>query len=352
MGANEFYMSLPHDIAGSRTKNRFRIELLWGVSKLLDLFDAVNEEDFTVVFDFACDIEVHFSNGFEFYQIKTHSNEKSLTGKNLTKIEGKNSILGKLYLLTSNDPAVSTKLAVVSNSSFNDDGKIYNDQIKLSETSRQTVEEIVNNLQIELKLDNIDLSHLYFLHSNFNFNEPENEVLGKICISFQRIMECEPQNPNALYKLIYHTVSDKACYEYSGNEYNEVIKFKGLSKKQFEELLRIHSDNAKTGIKQTEQYIDELNDIQEQRKLKRAFPNAIRFISSPIGKEWEVIISKFLIEHFEEAEYKNLESAIIALKRQFHENFTAEISQYEEKLIYILIVKKHIEGAYDHETDI
>ena len=165
-------------------------------------------------------------------------------------------------------------------------------------------------------------------------------------------MECEPQNPNALYQLIYHTVSDKACYEYSGNEYNEVIKFKGLSKKQFEELLSIHSDNAKTGIRQTEQYIDELNDIQEQRKLKRAFPNAIRFISSPIGKEWEVIISKFLIEHFEEVEYKNLESAIITLKRQFHENFTAEISQYEEKLIYILIVKKHIEGAYDHEDDI
>ena len=51
------------------SKNRFRQELCWGISKMFDLFD---KEDFCVVFDYKCDIEIHFNNSVEFYQIKTH----------------------------------------------------------------------------------------------------------------------------------------------------------------------------------------------------------------------------------------------------------------------------------------
>ena len=65
-----FYSTLPIDLSGSRSKNRFRIELLWGVCKMLDLLAL--GKDFAMVFDYACDIEVHYSDGFEFYQIKTH----------------------------------------------------------------------------------------------------------------------------------------------------------------------------------------------------------------------------------------------------------------------------------------
>ena len=34
-----FYLSFPHDLSGSISKNRFRLELLWGVSKMLDLME-------------------------------------------------------------------------------------------------------------------------------------------------------------------------------------------------------------------------------------------------------------------------------------------------------------------------
>ena len=92
-----YYLSLPHDLSGSRSKNRFRAELLWGLSKILDLMEE--DQDFTMVFDYACDIEVHYENGFEFFQIKTHDRCKSYTTKRLTKVKGENSILGKLYVL-------------------------------------------------------------------------------------------------------------------------------------------------------------------------------------------------------------------------------------------------------------
>ena len=50
MDNNEFYQSLPVDLSGSRSKNRFRLELLWGLGKLIDLMDTA--DDFTVVFDY------------------------------------------------------------------------------------------------------------------------------------------------------------------------------------------------------------------------------------------------------------------------------------------------------------
>ena len=61
-------MLLPHDLSGSMSKNRFRVELLWGIDKMLDMCDT---SDFTMVFDYTCDIEIHFTDKFEFYQIKT-----------------------------------------------------------------------------------------------------------------------------------------------------------------------------------------------------------------------------------------------------------------------------------------
>ena len=49
-------MGLPYDLSGSRSKNRFRLKLLWGVSRMLELMESAN--DFTIVFDLVCDIEV------------------------------------------------------------------------------------------------------------------------------------------------------------------------------------------------------------------------------------------------------------------------------------------------------
>lgn len=33
-----YYMNLPFDLSGSRSKNRFRNEILWGLKKILELY--------------------------------------------------------------------------------------------------------------------------------------------------------------------------------------------------------------------------------------------------------------------------------------------------------------------------
>lgn len=55
LGVVDVYTKIPYDLSGSISKNRFRQELCWGISKMFDLFD---KEDFCVVFDYKCDIEI------------------------------------------------------------------------------------------------------------------------------------------------------------------------------------------------------------------------------------------------------------------------------------------------------
>lgn len=50
MELKEQYMSMPYDLSGSRSKNRFRVELLWGIDKILELMES--DRAFTMVWAF------------------------------------------------------------------------------------------------------------------------------------------------------------------------------------------------------------------------------------------------------------------------------------------------------------
>lgn len=98
MDVRNAYNSIPHDLSGAANKNRFRLEMLWGISKMFDLYD---KPDFCVVFDYKCDVEIHFNDCLKFYQIKTHkiqSPYKFTVNSKSDKNTGK-SIIGRSYLL-------------------------------------------------------------------------------------------------------------------------------------------------------------------------------------------------------------------------------------------------------------
>lgn len=85
MSNEAIYMKLPFDLSGSRSKNRFRYEILWGLSKLFDIYNE--NESFVMVFDYACDIEVHKDTGLDFYQVKSKKRRSSLYSRSITKKE-------------------------------------------------------------------------------------------------------------------------------------------------------------------------------------------------------------------------------------------------------------------------
>lgn len=341
-----YYLSLPHDLSGSRSKNRFRAELLWGVSKILDLMEE--DCDFTMVFDYACDIEVHYENGFEFFQIKTHGRSKSYTTKRLTKVEGEGSILGKLYVLVKNSFPGEVRVAVVSNvpySSMPADA-LNNCFLSLPDKDQR---EIVTALKDELGIDSIDLSKLFYVQTNMDLEHPDDAVRGKLTLAFERLKKCEPKNPNALYRLIVDTVSEKACYEYSVPDYDEILRLKGLTRKQFDELLDLHAEKSKTGISAATEYIDQLPNIRDRMIYKRSLPNVLKLLSTswPI-KEIESEIAQFLWEN----DVGDMETAIDLLITRFNDRFPVEMSRADKAVLYIVVIKRFEDGVYGYEDDI
>jgi len=345
----EYYMSLPSDLSGSRSKNRFRLELLWGVSRMLELMEAI--DDFTIVFDFVCDVEIHLDNSFEFYQVKTHKeSQPKYTARSLVSVkEGEQgSILGKLYVLNKEDDA-SVKVVLVCNAPFkalsNEPGENCLDD--LEEGNKNIIIEAIKG---ELGISGVDLSHSYYLYTPMNLLQPENEIKGQLVDTFERIKGSEPINPNALYRLVFDAVSEKACYELDLDDYEQIKKMKGISRSEFDRMLDAHLSNEKTGINQTREYIDRLRGIHEKKKYKNALNSLLpKMARSRVLQMKEIMMAKTLMGH---SEFLDVETAIDLLTSMYHDDFPVEYSNAEKTVCYMIVIHKFMEGGYDNEISI
>ena len=313
---------------------------------MLDIYDY---EDFAVIFDYVCDIEVHTKEGFEFYQLKTHKGGKVYSIHNILKMENGKSILGKLYVLKSFDKTKSVKLALVSNSYLKDDKKVITDleQIDLSSISKVSLDKITKALKMELNLDNIDISNMYYIFTSMNLNSPDNDIIGKIVSSFVKIKGCEPKKPNALYRLIYDTVSGKACCELRMTDYKQLIENKGITKGEFDKLLNCHIEKADNSVKNTKEYIENMIDFKEKRKMNLALAKLMRdlYISKELERMERIIASYILVSI--ESLPSDFEKCVDILLANFGSDFSPEYSKVEIYVFIVLILKRFEEGVYD-----
>lgn len=346
MQNTDYYMSLPFDLSGSLSKNRFRLELLWGISKMLDIYDC---DDFIMVFDYVCDIEVHLKDGYEFYQLKTHKGDKVYTTNDIVKLKNRSSILGKLYMLKQPDNFQSVKLAIVSNSYLKDGKKVLSDmeEIDLSSISPSGIKTITEALKNELQIDTIDISNMYYIFTSMNLNSPTNDIVGKIVTSFVKIKGCEPKKPNALYRLIYDTVSEKACCELKQKDYAQLIENKGMTKAEFDKLLSFHLEKADNSVELAKQYIEQVEDFKQRRDMKIAFAKLI--IDLQTSKELQAKqneIATYLIENCGQLS-NDFEQCVDDLIGKFGSGFSLEYFKIEIYMFIVLILKRFEEGVYD-----
>ena len=349
MNQVEYHMGLPCDLSGSRSKNRFRLELLWGISRMLELMESAN--DFTIVFDLVCDIEVHLDNGFEFYQIKTHKeSQPKYTAKSLVKVkEGEQgSILGKLFVLNTIS-TVPVKTVLVCNAPFkalsSEPGENCLDSLSQSNKSV-----IIEAIKKELGTKDVDLSNSYYLYTPMNLLQPENEIKGQLMATFEKVKGSEPVNPNALYRLVFDAVSEKACYEFDANDYEQIKKFKGISRNEFDRMLDAHLSNEKTGINQTRDYINQIKGIHEKKSYKDALNSLLpKMARSRVLQNMEIMMAKTLMEY---SEISDVEEAIDILTDSYHDKFPVEYSNAEKTVCYMIVIHKYVEGGYDNEINI
>lgn len=346
MGVISVYNSIPYDLSGAASKNRFRLEMLWGISKMFDLYD---KPDFCVVFDYKCDIEIHFDDTLEFYQIKTHKVQSPYKFTVISKPDkntGK-SIIGRLYLLKNiSDQQVSMKVALVSNAFFQIDKKVYSDVevLKFSDLDEATQKKICDALKTELQQDDIDISNVHYIYTSMNLLDPENDIKGKIAGCFEKIKNCEPIKPNALYRLIRDTVDAKACYELKSDDYDELILHKGITKAQLDMMLNQYVDNTDNGVKQAQEYIESKYSVKERRKLKTALVHILEAsVRSNELKNKEREISSYIDSNIENLP-EEFEEIIDVLLQNFVDSFSVEYTREQIYVFLILILKRWEDG--------
>lgn len=341
-------MKLPYDLSGASSKNRFRLEILWGASKMFDLYNA---GDFCVVFDYKCDIEVHFKDSLEFYQIKTHKVQSPYTFPTLSKKDktGK-SILGKLFVLKNTfDETASIKVALVSNAFFRLGNKTYSEteELKLSDLDEKSQKKILDTLKGEVG-DDFKLSNVHYIYTSMNLSDPENDLRGKIVGCFEKIKKCEPTRPNTLYRLIRETVEEKACYEFSSDNYAEVIKKKGITKSQLDDMLERYVLRIDNSVEKVSNYIDNTYTNPKNRKeLKQALVNVVEgLFSSKVLQKKEYEIADFLSCNFDQLP-DSTENVMDYLILEFEQTFTVEISKKEIYILMLLILYRWEDGKYE-----
>ena len=339
MEHSEYYMDLPLDLAGSRTKNRFRVELLWGIGKLIDAYKQY--DDYTVVFDFKCDIELHRENGLDFYQVKT-KNSGNYSFKTLTNQKGNSkSILGKLYALY--NPNHNVKLAVVCNKHLKIDRKEdLREEVCLGKLDKIVIDFIQDKLKQELKLSEVVLDDVFYICENMDLTNPHHALIGKLIESFQEIKNEEPNNPNALYRLVSETAQKKASYEMAITNYNDVLELKGISKDEFNKMLESHRKKSITGIEQAKNYIKTLYPA-ERRMYNQDLTNLLE-----IDHSYDLNVLKASVFEYIEGnidKIKNEDELFCVLSPIFDGEFPMEYTQIMKNVFYLLVFYIYIEGG-------
>ncbi|MBE5860835.1 MAG: DUF4297 domain-containing protein [Butyrivibrio sp.] len=352
MELEKFYMSLPYDLSGSMSKNRFRVELLWGVGRMLELLEQ--DQEFTMVFDYACDIEVHFDKKLEFFQIKSHAKGMSnySIGKLTKKPEGEKSqgsILGKLYVLNQGN-SNNVKVAVVSNVPLSVNKKIYTDaETCFDSFDEKEKDKICDLLKKELGLSEINLSAVYYICTEMDLKNPQDAILGKLIFTVKKVRGCEVDKPNALYQLIYDQVNEKACYEKDVSNYEDLVDKKGITRSNFEYMIDCHAKNSKTGFEQTKDYIDKIQNIAAKKRFKAALAKLVEAMAvSKILKSIEEEIA-YSLRTAKDSDLENIDITLEFLRFRFHDNFPMEYSNEEKIVFYLVIIFRFEEGVYDED---
>ena len=295
MSLSEFYMTLPFDLSGSRSKNRFRNEVLWGLEKTFEVYRS--GEDFTIVFDYVSDVEVHLSKSgvIEFYQVKTRNTGESYTLNEILKRkknksgEYESSVLGKLYILKhfpqndDNEPISkpNVKIAIVSNKPLRcADNTLHSScpEIEFSQLDDKSRNFITSELNKEFgSLDYIDLEKIFFIYTSMNLFDPQATLLGKLVLFFNEAKGEDPVRPIVLYKALENTATQKACYELKSNDYVSLTKHKGLTRSELDSILNAHTKNADISVEKAREFIDHefVNDFDELTQWRKAITEVV-----------------------------------------------------------------------------
>lgn len=252
-----------------------------------------------------------------------------------------NSILGKLYALYS--PNYNIKLAIVCNKQL----KIKNKEIDFPEQcfadlDQDVLDDVREKLCAELKLNTMCLDNVFYIFDNMDLLNPEDSIRGKLVKSFVDIKGEEPQNPNALYRLVVDSVKEKASYEFDLGTYADVVKNKGITRSEFDKMLNAHKKESKNGINETQEYINNL-PFAKRRRYNTALGNILEIQQSESLRVIKIKIYDFIAKH--EDSLDDIENYLKEISKLFNDDFDVEFTNDMKSVQYIMIYYMYASGG-------
>lgn len=339
------YMIYEPDYAGSRSKNRFRFEVYWGLNKFLESFR--DSKEFTMIFDFVCDIEIHFNDSYEFYQVKT-SKARSYAPNNLTSIgKKKNSIIGTLYKIRSTDIQEKnnlSKIGIVSNLYLQDPETSFepNLELELTEISERNRNKIFTSLEKEFVGQSIDISNIFFITTDLPLNSYKETMVGKVNTFYNDIYGEDVLKPAALLNVLVEEVQLKADFEEKLYSHEEVLQKKGLSSKRFEFILDKYSERMFSDVQKCR---EEIKLVVKNYAKRLEYFNSLPILLSGIKKNhylknlFELMTEDILkeINNFDDGETFDIARQYIKTTKF---NFPIEYSEIEKEILALIALIK------------
>lgn len=336
------YQSYRSNLSGSRTKNRYRYELYWGIMKVYELFS--NQEEFCVVFDYASDIDVINRDSLVLYQLKTHN--KKVTLPFLARLSAsKESIVTKMAALDNNEYV--KKLIIVSNEQLDcEDSLVSNQETICFSTLSPEEQEYINKHVDQVLHKSIDLSKYFYIRSDMCVSSPQKILLGETTIFLQKILKIKMVDPVYFLNYVQSKVIEKACYEMYPSTFEELVKNKALTRTDVKSILEDYGNTYNQYANDVSKKIDDLKTelpFEKIIKIKQALANI-----SAVGLTDFISLStiKSIIDEISSnsKSYEDLGFFDYVSKLLDNVQFASHLDYYS-KICYILIAICKIENG-------
>lgn len=337
VGIDETYLSIKKDLSGTIQKNRTKQEYLWSLKKIYELY--LNKEDFKIIYDYACDIDL-ITNKLSFYQLKTDKNN-NFTIDELIRIPSKKkeSILSTIYRLYRTG---ETELFIVSNKELcanNLKNNLKNPVKILSFNNLSDEDQIKIKDHLSTKCGvlhaDIDLSKIHFISSEISLIDSDTFCLGETT-KFLNDLYGNESGAIKLKDFLMHLIIERASYEFSSESIDEIAKNKGLTYSEFSHILDDFAVTNNNSDWQIFECVKKKLPIKSALLLSKSLKN-IKMNGYSNGKIKEYIeYNKKSLDDFGDL---SIEEFLIEVAKR-KEDFLS----YEEKLAYCIIAYGKMEG--------
>jgi len=237
---------------GSRSANRFHFQVDWAICEILRLHET--EDDYCVLFEVHDDVVVLDSSdnplNMHFYQVKTKEDGNwtwhAITNRKKLKNSYAPSIIAKMIENGVNFEKTCSSINFVSNARYEfeldgQSGSAAKWKIGVEEILPSLKRNLLENTRHELSLKkDYDFNKIIFFHvTHLSLNEHSVHVKGKICEFIQNRLPNQRFRVDPFYQTLQGEALRKTELETTETEFDELVRLKGLSKKDFTKILNV-----------------------------------------------------------------------------------------------------------------